>query len=162
MIRPILEGTKEKGHGAASDPRNPYSLPAPLPIFEKQYDELRGTFRGTINVNVHKAFDLKIDFRTFPHRFGSEVHCVEFIRVLFEYPLEKKVNAKAWIYQPYGYHWTQRAKTGKFIVEVLVGNDLGLIPVDAKCRIHVLNYNEGEMSTSTHYLNKHGPHLIPK
>jgi hypothetical protein len=152
MIHPILEGTKVKGVGAASDPRNPYALPALLPIFEQQFDELRGAYRGTINVDVHKPIDLKIDFRTRPYRFGQEVHCVEFVRILFEYPCGAMHNS--WIYQPYGYHWGEKDRQS--IVEVLVSNHVGNIAVGDKCRLHILNNNRGETSTSAHYLRRHG------
>jgi hypothetical protein len=47
-----LQGKIVKGCGAASNPNDPFSLPKLLPIIEREYDELCGAHRGTINVDV--------------------------------------------------------------------------------------------------------------
>jgi hypothetical protein len=59
-----LHGKIVKGCGAASQPDVSSALPKLLPIIEREYDELCGAHRGTINVDVGRDIDLKIDFKT--------------------------------------------------------------------------------------------------
>jgi hypothetical protein len=144
----LLHGKIVKGCGAAS-----FALPKLLPIIEREYDELCGAHPGTINVDVGEPINLKIDFKTDkiipdpPH-----LHRVEFVRVQFEFPLG--TCTKAWIYQPYGYHWGCR--NAKSIVEVLVSKKLQKIELEPEkdCSIHVINKGCGSSSTSLHYLNE--------
>jgi len=129
------------------------SLPLQLPVFEKEFSELCGAHRGTINVDVQNPIDLKIDFRTLPFPCGHEWWPFEFIRVHFEYPAGTKT--KAWIYQPYGYHWGVSGK--KSCIEILVSKYLGTVTVGDQCWVHVLNSNWGaSQSTSPHYLREKG------
>jgi hypothetical protein len=148
-----LQGNIVKGCGAASKPNDPFSLAKLLPKIEREYDELCGAHRGTINVDVGRDIDLKIDFKT--DRLisdGPHLHRVEFVRVLFECPLG--ANTKAWIYQPYGYHWGCRREHS--IVEVLVSIKLQNIMPGRECWIHILNKGCGSSSTSVHYLKDVG------
>jgi hypothetical protein len=148
-----LQGKIVNGCGAASNPNDPLSLPKLLPIIEREYDELCGAHRGTINVDVGRDIDLKIDFKT-DRLIGDppHLHRVEFVRVLFECPLG--TNTKAWIYQPYGYHWGCRREHS--IVEVLVSIKLQRIMPGRECWIHILNKGRGSSSTSVHYLKHVG------
>ena len=142
----ILDGTIIDGLKVASR-----SVAVQLPIFERHYDELRGAYPGTINVDVGHPLDLRIDFETDPIETGNnEFWCFEFVRVMFEYPLETKTKAR--IYQPYGFHWGVRGK--KSIVEVLVSKRLDAITPGKHCRIHVLNERWGSSSTSPHFLKE--------
>ena len=142
----ILDGEIVKGLGAATS-----SVRAQLPIFERQYDELRWAYPATINVDVHQPIDLKIDFRTLPFPCGREWWPFEFVRVLFEHPSGTKT--KAWIYQPYGYHWGVLKK--KSIIEVLVSTFVTGVTLGDPCRVHILNKEWGASeSTSAHYLRE--------
>jgi hypothetical protein len=146
VVKMIMDGTIVKGCGAATR-----TVAAQLPIFEQQYDELRGAHPATINVDVHRHIDLKIDFRTLPFLCGHEWWPFEFIRVLFEYPSGTKT--KAWIYQPYGYHWG--VKKDKSTIEVLISKCLAGVTHGTPCRIHVLNSEWGaSTTTSAHYLRE--------
>jgi len=144
----ILNGTITCGVKTASE-----HLPRLLPVFAQQYDELRDAYPGTINVLLDETFDLTIDFKTdpFPFEFGS-MHRVEFVRVQFEYPLRTIVDARAWIYQPYGWYWGRGEKS---LVEVLISKKLPDVVVGQRCGIHVLNTWWGSSSTSVHYLKDH-------
>jgi hypothetical protein len=136
----ILDGRIVRGVGAAST-----TVAAQLPIFERQYDELRGAHPATINVDVGSPIDLRIDFRTL--RYGSD--CFEFIRVMLEYPLGAPTH-RALIYQPYGFHWGVRKLTSH--LEVLVCTKLDDVEVGTPCRIHVPKSERRSSSTSVHYL----------
>src|SRR5690349_6109475 len=63
----MLEGTIVSGLGFAG--RN--SLPVQLPVFQQQFDELCGAHPATINIDVRKPIDLRIDFRTLPFPCGN-------------------------------------------------------------------------------------------
>jgi hypothetical protein len=145
----VLDGKIVRGVGAASNPNDPAALPQLLPIIAREYDELRDAYLGTINVRVREPIDLKIDFKT--DRIIPAppcVHRVEFVRVRFEFPLGK--YTRAWIYQPYGWHWG--VKNDKCLLEVLtVKIDEGVEP-DKFCKIHRNDNELGSTSTSVHYL----------
>jgi hypothetical protein len=144
----ILNGTITCGRKIASQ-----HLPRLLPEFAQQYDELRDAYPGTINVLLDGPVDLEIDFKTDRVRFApSCVERVEFVRVQFEYPLGEQVDARAWIYQPYGWHWGQGRKA---LVEVLLSTKLSGVDVDQPCRIYVLNTCWGSSSTIADYLKEH-------
>jgi acetyltransferase-like isoleucine patch superfamily enzyme len=145
----VLVGTIVKGLGFASTLGG---LPALLPHFERQYDELRGAHPATINVDVNQAIDVGIDFSTDELKIGDDVSRFEFVRVMFEYPLATRT--KGWIFQPYGYHWG--ALKHKSIVEILLSEYLGGVIVGNHCRIHILNEHWGSSSTSPHYLKEYG------
>jgi hypothetical protein len=122
-----------------------------LPIFERQYDELRGAHAGTINVDLRAPFDLEIDFKTDLIEMGSGIwHRAEFVRVWFEFP--PGTNAKAWIYQPYGWHWGQGKDD---FLELLVSKHVEGIEAGKSCKIHVLNEGWGSSSTTDNYFRKH-------
>jgi hypothetical protein len=138
----ILEGTIVKGLRSASR-----VLPSWLPKLAQYHNELTDSYHGTINVDVGDPIDLKIDFRTpsidwFPQ--------VEFIRIRLEFPIGNISDAKAWIYQPYGYHWGVLNK--KNLVEIFAKYIDG-VKLGQPCRIHVLNGGIGDTSTSPHYLS---------
>jgi hypothetical protein len=140
----ILDGEIVKGVGCASK-----TLRQQLPIFERQYDELRGAYVGTINVKLPQPIDLKIDFKTDPYEDNrGNFFRVEFVRILLEFP--PGTNTRAWIYQPYGYHWGVLGHKSE--VEVLVSKHLGGALLGERCKIHVLNGGYGSSSTSPHYL----------
>ncbi len=121
----ILNGTITCGVKTASE-----HLPRLLPVFAQQYDELRDAYPGTINVLLDETFDLTIDL----------------------YPLRTIVDARAWIYQPYGWYWGRGEKS---LVEVLISKKLPDVVVGQRCGIHVLNTWWGSSSTSVHYLKDH-------
>jgi hypothetical protein len=146
--RMVFDGTTVEGLGVAAS-----TVREQLPVFERQYDELKGAYPATINIDVHQPIDLKIDFRTLPVRIGHEFWQFEFVRVLFEYPSGTKT--KAWIYQPYGFHWGVLKKQS--IIEVLVSKFIADITRGNLCRVHVLNSEWGaSTSTSAHYLRESG------
>jgi hypothetical protein len=141
----ILEGKIISGVGAASR-----TVAEQLPVFERQYDELRGAHPATINVDVGQPIDLKIDFRTL--RFGTG--CFEFIRIMFEYP--EQTSTKAWIYQPYGFHFGVRNL--KSHLEVLVSKKLEGVEIGAPCRIHI---PESETRSSSISIGLHPVWMTP-
>jgi hypothetical protein len=125
-----------------------------LPIFAREYDELRGAHPATINVDVGRPIDMKIDFKTDRVLCAPPcLHRVEFIRVQFEFPVGTIVDGKAWIYQPYGWHWGQGRES---LVEVLVSKKLANVKAGLLCKIHILNKGFGSSSTSEDYLRSIG------
>jgi len=144
----VLDGKLINGVGSAKN-----DLPQLLPIFAREYDELRNAHPATINVDVGDPINLKIDFKTDRILCAPPcLHRVEFIRVRFEFPLKTIIETKAWIYQPYGWHWGCGNTSW---VEVLVSKKLANIMLGQSCRIHVLNKGLGSSSTSEHYLRAH-------
>ena len=146
----ILEGKIVKGCGEASK-----DLPSRLPILTQYHNELANSHNGTINVDVGSPIDLKIDFRTPIIGTWPNVFRVEFVRIRFEFPIGNISDAKAWIYQPYGYHWGVLNR--KNLVEILASNRIDGVIHGKLCRIHVLNKNIGQTSTSSHYLGRQQP-----
>jgi hypothetical protein len=140
----IFDGIIDKpGAGSASK-----DLSILLPIIAQEYDELRHAHPGTINVRLRELFDLKIDFKTDPIVCAPPIlHRIEFVRVEFEFPLGK--STKAWIFQPYGYHWGER--NDRFLLEILTGK-LDEVKPGEPCKINVFNNGLGSSSTSVHYL----------
>jgi len=110
----ILEGTIDrKGCRVASGVIAHYSRE-----FARHKSELANLYPGTINVDVdsHTVIDfLRIDFRTPPI---GELPEVEFVRVGFEFPIGNILDANAWIYQPYGFHWGERKRRN--FVEIFI------------------------------------------
>jgi hypothetical protein len=143
----LLDGKIVKGCGIAQN-----SLPQLLPIIEREYDELSGAHPGTINVDVGQPIDIKIDFKTDQIICDPPIlHRIEFVRVMFEFPLG--AHTKAWIYQPYGFHWG--VKRNKSMVELVVSKRVEGVEIEKSCKIHVLNNGWGSTSTSVHYLREH-------
>jgi CTP-dependent riboflavin kinase len=139
-----LEGTIISGWGAARG-----VIARWLPVFAHHHSELANSYPGTINIDVGFPIDfLKIDFRT---PSIGDFQEVEFVRVRLEFPIGNILDAKAWIYQPYGFHWGERNQ--KNLVEILVSRHIeGVKPgTGQRCRIDVLNKNIGETSTSPQY-----------
>jgi hypothetical protein len=113
--------------------------------------ELANSYPGTINVDLGSDIDfLKADFEV--PRIGG-LAPVEFVRVGVEFPIGNLLDAKAWIYQPYGYHWGVLNR--KTLIEILVDRRIEEIKPGTGqcCRVHVLTQGSGKTSTTPEYLN---------
>jgi hypothetical protein len=84
----VFDGMIDEGVHCATG-----ALEEQLPLFETQYDELRGAHRGTINVALNQPIDFRIDFSTDRFMNGKDVSRFEFVRVLFEFPLGTMTKA---------------------------------------------------------------------
>lgn len=119
--------------------------------FRREYDELKNIFHGSINITLENYLvdpdKLKIDFRTSP--IPIDIHSTshfEFIRILFQYGRKEH---RAWIYQPFGYHWYDCGYRNKLEI---IAEEIPKVKLGAKCQIQILNKGFGSTSVLPHVI----------